>query len=474
MLNVLSKIFKPAQKINQKYYDYGPISFVEQLFMMGRQNISFYQCIRYYQQCAPLFSAIQLIADEVAAINPYLYDKNTSQFIKRNPLLDLLKNPNMDVTQSEFFEQIACYFLITGNCFIVATGDANKPAKELFIVPPQYVSLTPGDDGYIETININPGYVFTESFKRKEIDGRFRFYSSADREIWHIKEFNPLMGPNHLYGMPKMMPIFYEIEQYINASIHNLSLLRRGARPSGAIVSQEPFNDDQFMRMQEQMDKFYAGSNQAGRLLLLENGVDFREMSISNKDMDFMELKKNVTNTIFNTLKIPLPMVSPDHMTMANMDMAKLNLYDNAVLPLTQRIFVELSNFLLHRYTQDKNIEITFSDDEIMALQPRRNDDLVKIKSIGVLTINEIRKEMGYEPLQNGDALYGQATEVPIANDVYTADEPKEPAPMGKDYIRYTLRQQKDQYGAPKYSEAGIEEIVKHYDSIGYNSGDNF
>lgn len=463
MLNMLSKLFNATPKINQKFYNTGSISFVEQLFAMGKQNISFYQCIRYYQQCAPLFSAIQLIADEIATINPYLYNKPTNQFIDDSPLLKLLTYPNMDVTGSEFFEQIACYYLITGNCFIVATGTVNRPVRELFVVPPQYVTLTSGADGYTETITINPDYLFAETFTRKEVDGRFRFYANDDKEIWHMKEFNPLMGANNLYGMPKLMPIFYEIEQYINASIHNLSLLKRGARPSGAMVAQEPLTDDQFMRLSEQMDKFYAGSNQAGRLMLLENGIDFKEMSISNKDMDFMELKKNVTNTIYNALKIPLPMISTEHTTMSNMDIAKLNLYDNAVLPLTNRIFAELTNFLMPRYTQDKNIIITYSDDEITALQPRRNDDLIKIKDIGVLTANEIRKEMGYEPLEGGDSLYGPASNVPIASDVYTQDQPQTPAPMGKDYIRASLRKQFNTDGTPKYSERRIDEIIEHY-----------
>lgn len=461
--SAFAKLFKPAQKVNHKFYNCGPTSFAEQMFAMGRQSVSFYECIRYYQQCAPLFTAIQLISDEVSGITPFLYDRNTNQYNKKDPLLKLLSFPNLDVTGSEFLEQVSCFFLITGNCFIVATGSSNKPAKELFVIPPQYVSLLPGEDGYTETITVNWDYTQPEVFERKEVDGRLRFYNGDDKEIWHIKEFNPMMGSNNLYGMPKLMPIFYEIEQYMNSSVHNLSLLVRGARPSGALVSQEPLTDDQFMRLEEQMSRYYTGAHQTGKVMLLENGIDFKEMSISNKDMDFMELKKNVTNTIYNALKIPLPTVSPDHMTMSNMDSGKLNLYDNAVLPLTNRIFAELSNFLLHRYTQDKNIIITYSDDEITALQPRRNDDLVKIKSVGVLTINEIRKQMGYEPLQGGDSLFGTTNDIPIAQDVYTQDQFIEPAPMGKNYIISTLRKQRASDGTPKYSEKRIQEIVEHY-----------
>lgn len=465
MLNKLSSLFKSAPKVNQKYFvgDCYSTSFVNYLFNRQLSNLGFYVAIDYYQKCAPLFSAVQLLADEISGITPYVYNTNDRTFTVKSPLLDLLENPNLDITGNEFLEQLACYFIITGNCFIVATGDSNRPAKELFIIPPQYVTLSPSKNGYADTMSISSEFFYSDTFKAREVNGRLRFYNETGAEIWHIKEYNPLMGYNHLYGMSKVMPIQHEIEQYIHSSRHNLSLLVRGARPSGALVAQTPLDQDQFMRLSEEIDRFYAGSNNAGRPILLENGIDFKEMSVTNKDMDFMELKKNVTNTIFNTLKIPLPLVSPDHMTMSNMDAARLTLYDNAVLPLVNRIFTELTNFLMHRYTNDKNLILWYSVEEISALEPRRNDELMKQKSLGVLTINEIRSKIGYEPLEGGDVLLGSLSETAIARDTYTLDEPKTPNPSSKEYVIKTLAKQRNIDGTPKYNSDQIKKIVEYY-----------
>jgi HK97 family phage portal protein len=457
---------KINQELNKKSFNYGcGMSFVDYLFSIGSQNISFYQCIRYYQQCAPLFTAIQMIADEVADIRPYLYSPSKLEFIKKDPLLDLIYNPNADCTGAEFMEQLAAYFLIAGNAYIMATGAVNRAPLELWIIPPQYVTLTAGSDGYTEVIQVNPNTNFAYTFTRKEVDGRFRFYSGDDKEIWHIKEFNPLMSSNNLYGMPKLMPIWYEIEQYINSSAHNLSLLKRGARVSGALVSEVKLDDDEFMRLNEQVDRFYSGSPNAGRVMVLESGMEFREMSVNNKDMDFLELKKNVTNTIYTALKIPLSLINQESSTYNNMGNSQLMLYDNAVLPLVKRLYQELTNFLIPRYPNLRELELAYSPDEITALEPRRTEDLKKLKESAVLTVNELRAKIGYEPVEGGDSLFGSLSEGPIAQDTYTEDEPKQPYPKSiKEEFIEVMKAQRYPDNSRKYSDAYIEEIARKYD----------
>lgn len=438
--------------------------------LSARSNLSFAQCIAYYQNCAPLFSAVQLIADEVASIQPYLYDKTDSEFIRNHELLDLLNAPNADITGSEFFEQISSYFLITGNCFIIAHGDVNKPPKELFVVPPYYITLNPGADNFVESIDVSGDFIYSESFVRKEVNGHFRYYAGPDKEIWFIKEFNPRQNNSNLYGMSKLMPIYYELEQYLNASVHNLSLLMKGARPSGAFKAPEMLSDDQFERLKEQIDVNFVGSSNAGRPLLLENNVDFLPMAMTNKDMDFLELKRSVANAIYIALKIPLPLISGDYATYSNMEIAKLSLYDNAVLPLVNRLYSELTNFLLPRYGIDTQYKLYYSTEEVSALEPRANEEINKIKNIGVLTINELRAKMGYEGLEGGDSLYGPMNQIPIAKDVYTDDEPKQPSPKllapaviesKEEFITFMQKQIKD--NKRKYSDEYIEQLAIQY-----------
>ena len=428
-----------------------------------KSSLAVAKSIIYYQNCAPVYAAIQLVTEEVSSVQPYLYNTDTSEYVYKTPVIDLLNRPNAFCTLSEFMKQIAAYFLITGNCFIKATGDVNKPPKELIVISPANVILQEGYDGFTQTITVSDGHE-SQTFERVETKNGFRYIANDDAEIMHIKEYNP--RSNSLWGMSKLLPIHYEIEQYIAASIHNLSLLKKGTTPSGAFTTDNSLSDDQVERLREQINNFFSGALNAGRPLLLESGLDFKALGTSNKDMDFMELKRAITNTIYTTLKIPLPLISGDFATYSNMETAKLNLYDNAVLPLLDNLYKELSLFLLPRYNTKPNLKIHYSAEEIPALSTRVFEETAQLKASGVLTINELRARIGYEPLTGGDVIYGTAALTPIADDTNTTDEPKTPSPKTVntrlEYIAY-MKAQKNRDGSRKYSEDYIRQLATQY-----------
>lgn len=430
-------------------------SFYSFLCNAGWQSLSAYQAILYYQQAYPLFNAIDIIAQEMMAIEPMLYNKQKKQFVDQHPLLDLLQKPNCDSTYSEFIYRFVGFYLLTGNNYCIATGEINRPPLELFIVPPQAVTISPGSDGLADNMNVglfNGGYVF----KRLEDKNRFRFVTYG-QEIYQTKTFNPMNSTAALYGMSRLNSIYYEIEQYLAASIHNLSMLEKGANPSLVLTSDNALTDEQFQRLQEQMNRFYSGARNSGRAMILENGFTPERLTISNKDMDFATLKKDVTLNIFNTLRIPLPLISPDNMTLANMETAKLNLYDNAVLPLASVIFQELTNFLIPRFKNSENLKLTYDEGQIIALEPRRNEQLKIKKEMGVLTINEIRREMGYEDIEGGDIVYIASNHMPLnsSNDEIIRDD------MTKSNIIALLEKQRDTKGNPLFTERDIKKILE-------------
>ena len=95
--------------------------------------------------------------------------------------------------------------------------------------------------------------------------------------------------------------------------------------------------------------------------------------------MDFGELKKSTTETIFNAAKVPLPMISPDNMTLANMDAAKYNFYDNCILPLVKRVNSFLTKSVLSRYPNSENLEFTYDESDIEALEFRKTETTVNL-----------------------------------------------------------------------------------------------
>lgn len=400
-------------------------SFIEYLVQRGAYDLSAYVTLTYYRRVAPVFDAVDRIADEVAGIRPVIYDNTTEEFIETHPLLTLLNRPNPMQSGSEFMKAVAIYKLVTGNSYVTATGGMKRPPLELYTQVPTRVSITPDQiDGYAGTYSV-ASVNDSVKFNRVEMDGRFRYIDDDDmRELMHLRTFNPGDGIDTLYGMSKLTPVYYEIEQWINASIHNLSLLRNGATPSGVLSTEKNLTDDQYNRLNKEMEKYFMGPRNAGRPLIAEGGLEYSAMGMTNKDMDFDNLKKGIQDTLYSVLRIPLPMVSRAQMTLSNLDNSKYIFYDNAVLPMFNSVFDDLGDALMPRFKLDPmRYTLTYMPDEIPSLAARHMEETKNLNDMNKLTPNEVRARLGYGQVEGGDVLYQPSTNIPIGQDDDLSDE---------------------------------------------------
>ena len=460
------------------------------------------EAILFYLECAPVATAINKITMELSSIRPILYNKKTSEFIEDHPVLDLLAAPDADYTYKEFMESLTTFFLVTGNAYIRSVGYIKAPPKTLRVCPSQAATIVVDFDGYAKNITARI-LAMIDTFDRNEVkEGNqiiFRYYAGEFKELYHIRTFNPWVGSNMAYGISPLNHVFYEMRQYVDSAKYNLSALQRGSRIGGLFTLKgRMLTSEQRARLEEQINRAMTGPNNAGRNILLDDSVDFQDLIKNSRDMDYSIMKTQVTMAIYNALKIPLPLINPEHMTLANMDAAKLLLYDNAVLPLARRIYEELTNFLMPRYGKDgENLILTFNEDEIPALEPRKNEQINLKKLSGIFSTNELRAEYGAEPIDGGNSVLGASTLVPIAEDnsgTFKVDdlEPPEPNPAvevgqkpedGKNPIKEeedleqekpeavpkekfmsTLKMQVNKDGSPRFTDEEISELVnKHY-----------
>jgi len=418
MLQKAKNFFIRGKKTNNTSY---PQSL--QLFPTGDKPIIYAnEAILYYLECAPVHTAIDKITKEFSSIPIRIYDKKQEKYIDDHPSLELLHSPDGDITYKEFAGQLAKFYYITGNTYLRAVGFIENPPKELRIAPSQAVTINVGFDAYPFSITSRI-LSLMDTFLRTEVDynGRpsYRYYANEFKELWHIKTFNPANNSMMAYGISPFNAVFYEIRQYIESAKYNLSALQRSSRISGIFkVKERILTADQRAAMKQEINYGIEGSNNAGRNLLLDRDIDFQDLITNSRDMDYSIMKKQVTEAIYNALDIPLPIISADHMTLANFEGAKVFLYQNAVIPLAKRLFEELTNFLMPRYKNSENMIFTFNEEDIPALEPKRNEQTNLMKEAGIFTINELRRRYAAEPVEGGNSVYGQATMFPLANDV--------------------------------------------------------
>ena len=67
---------------------------------------------------------------------------------------------------------------------------------------------------------------------------------------------------------------------------------------------------EQFESLKTELEQGFVGAKHAGRPLLLEGGLDWKPLSLSPTDMDFIEAKKSAAREIALALGVPPSMRS--------------------------------------------------------------------------------------------------------------------------------------------------------------------
>lgn len=376
-----------------------------------------------YEKNVTVYRCINMIAKACAGIEWELYSKRPGmdQEIENHPIIDLLKRPNPLQAQTAFFEAVVSYYALTGNTFIEASRLGNKPPLELWTMRPDLMALVPNDQGY-------PGkYIFKAGTIQKvfEVDP-----ITMRANVLHVKSFNPT---DIWWGMSPMAAAMMSLDQNNHASRWNLSLLQNSAVPSGVLqVLKSDTNvegsltEEQHARLLQELENAYMGSRNAGRPMLLEGGMEWKSISLSPKDMEFLE-NKNVTSIdICQAFGVPPEMLGLGQKTFNNYKEARKSFYQETVLPIMDILQSELNAWLIPMFDKNRSIKLCYDKDDIEALQTERAEKFQMANSANYLTQNEKRQAVGYEPAEGWDVFVINNQILSSPEDFFDVEAPPE------------------------------------------------
>jgi HK97 family phage portal protein len=345
-----------------------------------------------YVQNAIVHRAVKLVAENAAACTFLAYEAGAAR--DSHPLLDLLARPNPRQDGAGLLEALYAHLLIAGNGYVEAVAlDGPRSVRELYVLRPDRMRVVPGADGWAEAYEYAVG------------GATVRFAQSAPLPpILHLTFFHPL--DDH-YGLAPLEAAAIAIDTHNSAATWNKALLDNAALPSGALVYSGPdgavLSDNQFERLKRELEHTYQGTLNAGRPLLLEGGLDWKAMSHSPKDMDFMETKHTAAREIALAFGVPPMLLAiPGDNTYANYQEANRVFWRQTVLPLANRVGAALAQWLAPAFGE---LRLVVDTDGIDALAADRAAQWERIAKSPFLTVNEQRAALGYGPLAGGDGL---------------------------------------------------------------------
>ena len=324
------------------------------------------------------YRAIRMIAEAAASIPwlAYAGDKEVTE----HPALQLLGKPNPGQPGREFFEMLYGFLLVAGNAYVEKV-EVDDTARELFALRPDRMKAVASASGWPEA--------FEYSVNGQSV--------RLPREhVLHVKLFNPL---NDHYGMSPLEAAQRPIDTHNAAAAWNKAMLDNSARPSGALVytaGDGHLTTDQFERLKRELETSYQGATNAGRPMVLEGGLDWKEMGFSPKEMEFIEAKNAAAREIALAFGVPPMLLGiPGDNTFANYAEANRCFWRQTIVPLASRMAEALSGFLSAEF---EGLRLAHDLDQVEALALDREALWSRVEKASFLTNDEKRAAVGYGP----------------------------------------------------------------------------
>ena len=126
------------------------------------------------------------------------------------------------------------------------------------------------------------------------------------------------------------------------------------AMPSGVLSFDAKMSDAQFDEIRKSMAAGFKGKN-AGRLMILEAGGKFSQLSINNSDAQFIEVKNFQIADIARIFRVPPHLIGElSRATFSNIEHQKIDFIDSTIRPLCECIESAFAHRLLSESEQEK------------------------------------------------------------------------------------------------------------------------
>jgi HK97 family phage portal protein len=218
-----------------------------------------------------------------------------------------------------------------------------------------------------------------------------------------------VMGKS-LDGVTPMSAISYHRETIgisMAADKHSALSLKNGAKHSGILKHPQKLKDkDVANRIRESWDESTSGDN-VGKTALLEEGMEWQSISMTNKDAQYIETRKFRVEDIARIFRMPPHKIGHlERSTNNNIEHQALEFVTDTMMPWFKRWEQSFALYVLTKQQRKEYFSELLVDGLLRGDSESRSNLYAMYIQNGVMSPNEVRAKENLNPRQGGDEYY--------------------------------------------------------------------
>ncbi|MFJ4682051.1 phage portal protein [Streptomyces sp. NPDC088789] len=237
--------------------------------------------MRAMSSVGTLFAIVDRTSNATALVDWKLYRKAKSgrkedrTEVTSHAALDLWNRPNSFMPQQEFVEASTQHYDLTGETWwVIARRPGVTIPLEMWPIRPDRMTPVPDRDTFLK------GYVYTSP------DGEQ--IPLELNEVIQLRRPNPL---DPYRGLSPVLSILPDLDTSRYAAEWARAFFVNSAQPGGVIEVPVHLEDREWDEMRERWAAQHKGVSNAHRVAIIEHGAKWSDRTISQRDMQFVELR---------------------------------------------------------------------------------------------------------------------------------------------------------------------------------------
>ena len=347
-----------------------------------------------------VYRCVEVISDSVAQLplEPYKMDSKGYKIkFTSHPTYKLLnKEPNSKMSRFTFMKTLIVSTLLKGNGYAYIERDELGNAKALHFIPSEFVTiLTP------TTIKDNIAY---------SVVGINKTVESCN--MIHILNFSY----DGITGVSTLAHAKNTLGLSVDSESHAAGFFKGGANLAGILKINSTINTKQKEELKRSWQIAFSPSvGTPNGVAVLEGNMDFQPITVNPSDAQLLETRE------FNVIDIcrffgvsPVKAFDLSKSSYSTVEATELAFLTDTLAPLLEKIELEFER-KLYKPSERDSIDVRFDTSSLLrahkaALASYYNT----LFNIGVISPNEIRRQLDLPAIENGDETFVQVNIQPL------------------------------------------------------------
>lgn len=347
--------------------------------------------------CA-LNNGVMLISETIASLPVHLYkdDENGVRTHINDSRCTLLNLENsVHSTAFNMKKKLVIDYIMNGNAYL-DINKVNGQIKSLINIDKSEISISTNEEHNKRNMRVNYSY--------------WGMHNRAYHEVLNLVRnptSNEYMGVGVLREGAELLGTAKGLENYCYNTVNN------GFYAKGVIESEKVLSKPTRNSLSERIKRFFSGSKNAGKVLILDDGMKFKSLALTPVDLELLKQREFTINDIARLLNLPPSMIggTGNSMTYTNVQDTQLQFLQTTIEPYLTIIENTFNKYLLTEQEKSEGYYFEFDTINMLRSTPQRQIEMLTKATGGrqILTVNEARNEMNYGPLSGGDVLNSEA-----------------------------------------------------------------